>query len=45
MGAENMRFNAKEYIDPMYIEEAHVLHMIDDDTQLNAANFVTFLTT
>ena len=45
MVAENTRFNAKAYIDFMYIEGAPVLHMVDDTTHFKAAKFVEPATT
>ena len=45
MGAENTRFNAKVYIDVMYIEDAPLLLMVDDATHFSAAQTVVPLTT
>ena len=45
MGAENTRFNAKLYVDFLYIEGASVLHMIDYATHFRAAKFVDSFTT
>ena len=40
MGADNTRFNAKVYINFVYIEETPVLHTVDDATHFSAAQFV-----
>ena len=40
MKAENTRFNAKVYIEFMYIEVAPKLHVVDDATHFIAAKFV-----
>ena len=37
MEAKNTRFNSKVYIDFLYIELAHVLHMVDDATHFTVA--------
>ena len=42
--AETDRFNAKLYIDFMYIEGASLLHMVDDATHFSAVQFVQPLT-
>ena len=43
MGAENTRFNAKVYIEFMYIEGATVFHIVYDATHFSAAQFVEAL--
>ena len=45
VGAENTQFNAKVYIDFMYIEGAPVLHMVYDAIHFAADQFVEPLTT
>ena len=45
MGAKNTRFNAKVYIDFMYIEGPPVLLMVDDATHFSAAQFFETLIT
>ena len=42
--AENNPLSAKVYFDFMYIEEAPVLHMVDDATQFSGAHFLILLT-
>ena len=45
IGAENTKLDAKVYVDFMYIEVAPVLHLVDNATHFNAAQFVESLTT
>ena len=45
MEAEKIRFNAKVYIDFIYIKRAHVLQVVDDATRFIATQLVAALTT
>ena len=45
MRADNTRFNPKVYIISMYFEDALIPHMLGDETNFSAAQFVHPLTT
>ena len=45
MGHENVRFNARAYIDIMYLDGKPVLHIVDEATRFSAARFLTRVST
>ena len=45
MGHENVRFNARAYIDIMYLDGKPVLHIVDEATRFSAAKFLTKVST
>ena len=45
MGHEDVRFNARAYVDIMYLNGRPVLHIVDGPTRFSAARFLTQLGT
>ena len=45
IGHENVRFNARAYIDIMYLDGRPVLHIVDEATRFSAARFLTKVST
>ena len=45
MGHEDVRFNARAYIDIMYLDGRPVLHIVDEATRFSAARFLPKTTT
>ena len=45
LGQENVRFNADEYFDIMYIDGRPVLHIVDAATRFSAARFLPKVST
>ncbi len=45
IGHENVRFNARAYIDVMYLDGKPVLHIVDEATRFSAAKFLTKMST
>lgn len=41
MGHEDVQFNARSYIDIMYLDGKPVLHVVDESTHFSAASFLT----
>ena len=45
MGHENVRFNAKAYIDIVYLDVKPVLHIVDEATRFSVARFFSKFST